>query len=118
MSLWKTAGLCIGALSAGIAVAAAVATGQPSQLGALANNEGILVNIKTFNIVKGTAKGEPSALLVKSGAKQVAEGAVIFRTGDKLYIIDGDPAGRPQGMNPSDPMPTTIDGFNSLFENF
>jgi hypothetical protein len=26
------------------------------------------------------------------GGKEVANGAVIFRSGDKLYIVDGKPA--------------------------
>jgi hypothetical protein len=63
----------------------------PSALGSLANNEGIYVNTKNFKIAEGTAKGEPAERLKKSGAKQVADGAIIFRSGNKLYIVDGKP---------------------------
>ena len=58
----------------------------------LASNEGILVDMKEFKIHKGTAKGDPAAQLEKAGAKEVTEGAIIFRSGDKLYIVDGKPA--------------------------
>ena len=94
------------------------AVSQPSGLGKLASEEGILVDVKNFQINKGKAKNEPSAMLVKYGAKQVNDGAIIFRSADKLYIIDGDPRGMPQAINPGEPLPTTIDGFNRLFENF
>jgi len=109
---------------AAIGISAALATfamsaSQQASIGDLSDNEGILVDVKSFKIVKGKAKsGDPSGQLVKLGARQVADGAIVFRTGDKLYIADGRPAGMPQAMNPSDPMPTTIDGFNQLFENF
>jgi hypothetical protein len=63
----------------------------PSTLAQLASNEGIFVDMKEFKINKGMAKGDPQAQLVKSGAREVSEGAIIFRSGDKLYIVDGRP---------------------------
>jgi len=64
---------------------------EPAPLGALASNEGIYVNVQDFKIAKGTAKGEPSTELSKAGAREVADGAIIFRSGNKLYIVDGRP---------------------------
>jgi hypothetical protein len=64
----------------------------PSAVGQLASNEGLYVDVKEFKINKGTAKGDPSAQIVKSGAREVSEGAIIFRSGGKLYIVDGRPA--------------------------
>ena len=64
---------------------------SPSALGSLGSSEGIYVDTKNFKIAEGKAKGDPAAQLAKSGAKQVAEGAIIFRSGDKLYIVDGRP---------------------------
>lgn len=119
MSPRRTALLTIASIGAAAIIAGlAVAATQPSAIGDLGNNEGLLVDIKTFKIMKGKAKHDPSAQLVKMGAREVEAGAVVFRSGDKLYIADGVPAGGPQAMNPGDPMPTTIDGFNRLFENF
>jgi hypothetical protein len=64
---------------------------DPNSLGALASNEGIYVDMKNFKINKGVAKSDPATELKKSGAREVADGAIIFRSGDKLYIIDGRP---------------------------
>jgi hypothetical protein len=62
---------------------------EPSPLGNLANNEGIYVDKGQFRIAKGAAKGDPATHIQKSGAREVADGAIIFRSGDKLYIVDG-----------------------------
>jgi hypothetical protein len=64
----------------------------PSAVGQLASNEGIYVDVNEFKINKGTAKGDPAAQIAKSGAREVSEGAIIFRSGGKLYIVDGRPA--------------------------
>jgi hypothetical protein len=63
----------------------------PNTLGSLADNQGLYVDTKNFKIAEGAAKGDPAAALKKAGAKQVADGAIIFRSGDKLYIVDGKP---------------------------
>ena len=65
---------------------------SPNALGQLASNEGIHVDVKEFKITKGTAKGDATAQVSKLGAKEVADGAIIFRYGDKLYIVDRKPA--------------------------
>jgi hypothetical protein len=62
-----------------------------SPVGQLASNEGIYVDVKEFKINKGAAKGDSAAQIAKSGAKEVTEGAIIFRSGGKLYIVDGTP---------------------------
>jgi len=86
------------ALGAAIGFAAstsmlAVSAQERAQLGALKVSEGIYVDPKTFNIVKGTAKTDPAAQLMKLGAQEVKSGAIIVRAGDKLYLVDTDPAG-------------------------
>jgi hypothetical protein len=68
--------------------------GEPSALGALASNEGIFVDVKEFKIAKGAAKGDANDQIAKSGAREVTDGAVIFRSGNKLYIADGKPASK------------------------
>jgi hypothetical protein len=103
-----------------IAVAAAGVSGfalgsaQLEQIGSLSDNEGIVVDLKTFKIAKGSASGDPAAGLVMLNAKQVAAGAIVFRTGDSLYIIDAQPGETPQMMRGDWP-PQTIDDFNSIF---
>ena len=58
----------------------------PGQLG---NNEAIVVDLKGFNIAKAGAKGDTSSHIDKLHAREVSAGAIIFRSGDKLYIVDG-----------------------------
>jgi hypothetical protein len=65
---------------------------QRAQLGALNVSEGIYVDRKSFGIVKGATKVDPTAQIVKLGAKEVKDGAIIFRAGDKLYLVDADPS--------------------------
>ncbi|MGE0849657.1 MAG: hypothetical protein AB7O44_08545 [Hyphomicrobiaceae bacterium] len=61
---------------------------------ALGNNQGVYVDKGTFKLALGAAQGsDPVALIAKMGGKEVANGAVIFRSGDKLYILDGKPLG-------------------------
>lgn len=60
-------------------------------VGQLASNEGIYVDVKDFKIAKGMAKGDPSAQITKMGARKVSDGAIIFRSGDDLYIVDSKP---------------------------
>src|ERR1700730_8628681 len=76
------------------------ASAQQSQdvIGQLSNTEGIFVDGKTFNIARGKAKGDPAAQIAKLGAKEVGPGAIIFRYGDKLYLVEGTPAPAPQAM--------------------
>jgi hypothetical protein len=67
-------------------------------IGALADNEGVFVDGKTFQIARGKAKGDPGAQIAKLGAKQVRPGAIIFRYRDKLYMVEGQPEAAPQAM--------------------
>jgi hypothetical protein len=62
---------------------------QNSTLGQLGNNEAVVVDLKSFNIAKAGAKGDTAQHIDKLKAREVGEGAVIFRNGDKLYIVDG-----------------------------
>jgi len=104
MTLWSAAALSIFAGASSLAVAQgpfqnsplmrsmsnywAPNTQQP-MLGQLANNEAVIVDLKSFNIAKAGAKGDTSSHIDKLKAREVSEGAVIFRSGDKLYIVDG-----------------------------
>ena len=63
----------------------------PNAVGQLASDEGVYVNAKAFKINKGTAKGDPAEQIKKAGAREVSDGAIIFRSGEKLYIVDGKP---------------------------
>ena len=57
-------------------------------------NEGVLVDPTSFAVMKGVAKSDPAAKISKFGAREVSNGAVIFRVGDKLYLADANPANK------------------------
>ena len=69
-------------------------TATPSAVGQLANHEGIYVDMKEFKIAKGAAKNDAAvqAQIAKLGAREVKDGAIIFRSGDKLYLVDRHPS--------------------------
>jgi hypothetical protein len=66
---------------------------RAQQLGALDASQGVYVDPKTFKIMKGSAKTDPTPQITKLGAQEVKAGAIIFRAGDKLYLVDTDPNG-------------------------
>jgi hypothetical protein len=108
MSLSK--GTFIGLATIGlVASAATLAIAQaPSQdvISKLDNNQGIFVDKNSFDVVKGNAKTDnPLPTLTKRGAREVSAGAIIFRSGDKLYIVDGTP--------PADAPPQAMKDFQS-----
>jgi hypothetical protein len=67
-------------------------------IGELAAGEAILVDGKTFKIARGKAKSDPDNLIARLGAKEIGPGTIIFRSGDKLYIVGGASGPTPQAM--------------------
>ncbi|MBV8747391.1 MAG: hypothetical protein JO134_20360, partial [Xanthobacteraceae bacterium] len=101
MSPYKSCMLIAGVASVGLlaGLGAPALAQQPQDLiGKLGNNEGVFVDGKTFDIARGAAKGDASAAIAKLGAKEVGPGAIIFRSGDKLYMVEGRPDASPQAM--------------------
>ena len=101
MHLSKPALSALGIASIGLfaSVGQSASARQPHDIiGKLSNNEGIFVDGKTFDIARGNAKGDPAAQIAKLGANQVGPGAIIFRYGDKLYMVEGTPDAAPQAM--------------------
>ena len=95
MSLSKRTWGMLGVAMIGLLGAATLAIAQaPPQdvIGKLDNNQGILVDKQSYDVIKGNAKTDnPLATLEKMGAREVSAGAIVFRYGDKLYIVDGTP---------------------------
>ena len=81
---WAILGTGIIALSSVATLAVAQAPSQDI-ISTLDNNQGILVDKQTFDVIKGNAKTDnPLATLAKMGAREVSAGAIVFRHGDKL----------------------------------
>ena len=58
----------------------------------LGNNEGVYVDRSTFKLHMGRPKGDPASEITRTGAKEVSQGAIIFRSEGKLYIVDAKPS--------------------------
>src|SRR5215468_8838313 len=71
---------------------ASVVVAQAQDALSIANNDSIYIDGNTFKVSPGKAKGDPSAQIKKSGARELGPGAIIFRSADKLYIIEASAA--------------------------
>lgn len=56
--------------------------------GVIANNESIFVDGRTFKVIPGKATGDAAAQVKRLTAREMGPGALIFRSGDKLFIVD------------------------------
>ena len=66
----------------------------------LTNHEGVFLDAKSGKIAKAKAKNEDWIQIAKPKAIELGEGAIIFRWGDKLYLIEGNPDTPIQTMKP------------------
>src|SRR5689334_3324391 len=72
-----------------VSIAAAATAQAQNNLGNISNNESIFIDGKTFEILGGKAKGDIAAQIKNLGARELGGGAIIFRSGDKLYLLGG-----------------------------
>jgi hypothetical protein len=55
---------------------------------AIANNESIFIDGKALTVTNGTSRNDVTAQIARLGAHDIGPGAIIFRSNDKLYIVD------------------------------
>jgi hypothetical protein len=82
--------LFCGAAALGLA-SFAWAQGSSQVIGDLADNEGLYVDLKEFKIHKGRVGAKAAGQLGMVDAREVSEGAIIVRSGGKLYLVDTKP---------------------------
>ena len=65
------------------------ALAQPGALasGTIANNDSIFIDGKNFTVTPGRAKADASMQIGSLGARDLGPGAIVFRSGEKLYIV-------------------------------
>ncbi len=80
------AGLALAALAAAPALAQSQDAGRP-----LGKGESLVIDGRTFSVTRGPASKDPANPTAQRGARPLGAGAVIFRSGDALYIRDGAP---------------------------
>jgi hypothetical protein len=100
------------AAALGVALAGSAAFGaawRQHALGSLSENESIVIDGKTFAIHGERAKGDAVSRIKALGARELDGGAIVFRSGGKLYVAGSDqllpPKGRIQVVyeEPKDP---------------
>jgi hypothetical protein len=62
---------------------------QPKDALSIANDDSVFIDAKTFKIVPGSAGRNVSALIKKLDARDLGPGAIVFRSGGKLYMVAG-----------------------------
>jgi hypothetical protein len=55
--------------------------------GTIANNDSIFIDGKNFTITSGRAKRDAAMQIQTLGARDLGPGAIVFRSGEKLYIV-------------------------------
>jgi hypothetical protein len=108
MSVSKSAWLAIGVVAGFAAGAASFAIAEATNkevLTTLDSNQGILVDKNNFNVIKGTSSGDALAAMAKLNPREVSAAAIVFRHGDKIYMVDGTP--------PADATPQAMKDFQS-----
>ena len=61
---------------------------SPQTHAIIGDNESILIDGKTFKLTVGKAKSDSSTPIRVLGARELGPGALVFRSGEKLYIVD------------------------------
>src|SRR5258708_9625201 len=76
-------------MSAAVGVATfATAHAQQSVL-AIPDNDSVYIDAKSFQVVPGKAKSDAGAQIKDLAARELGPGAIIIRSGNKLYIAEG-----------------------------
>jgi hypothetical protein len=63
-----------------------IATGEAQTGLNIADNDSVYVDGKTFQVIPGKAKGDTAAQIKSLFARDLGPGAIIMRSGNKLYI--------------------------------
>jgi len=80
----------VAAVAISLAAGAATLDAAHAQntLGNISNNGSIFIDGKTFEVLGGKSKDDVAAQIKALGARELGS-AIIFRSGDKLYIVGG-----------------------------
>ena len=101
----------------------ATAHAQQTAVG-IPDNDSVYVDAKSFQVVPGKGKGDAAAQIRELGARELGPGAIIIRSGNKLYIAEGQTlrgvvtayAYDPRQYNPAITGGGSI-GYNAQFAN-
>jgi hypothetical protein len=76
-------------MSAAVSVATfATAHAQQTVL-TIPDNDSVYIDAKSFQVIPGNGKGDAGAQIKDLAARELGPGAIIIRSGNKLYIAEG-----------------------------
>src|SRR5260370_9092238 len=75
-------------MSAAVSVST-FATAHAQQTILIPANDSVYVDAKSFQVVPGKGKGDAGAQIKDLAARELGPGAIIIRSGNKLYIAEG-----------------------------
>jgi hypothetical protein len=83
-----------------VAMAAAVSTVALAQgaVRTLSDNEGLFIDGKTLTVTAGRSKDDVASQLGNLSVRALGPGAIVFRSGDRLYMVDGVAVGAAQAI--------------------
>ena len=79
----------------------------------IGNNDSVFIDGKTLTITQGVSKDDVASQIAKLGAREMGPGAIVFRSGDKLYIVDVAPL-PPQALN--DPANARQQSYGGMYD--
>jgi hypothetical protein len=113
---------------AAVSLLSSVATFAPAHAQqtaiAIPDNDSVYVDAKSFQVVPGKGKSDAGAQIRDLGARELGPGAIIIRSGNKLYIAEGQTlrgvvtayAYDPRQYNPAITGGGSV-GYNAQFAN-
>src|SRR4051794_38119851 len=52
------------------------------------NNDSVYIDAQAFKVMPGKAKGDVATKIKSLGARELGQGTIVFRSSDKLYIVE------------------------------
>ena len=111
-SLTRTSTVMAATFAAMMTSVSTAALAQAPNARALGDNEAIFIDGKTLTVAPGMAKDAIGSQLANLNVRPLGPGTIVFRAGDKLYMIDGAPMGNTYAMyNPEIDRQRSYGGF-------
>src|SRR5262250_2728561 len=76
-------------ISAAVSVATLATAHAQQNVVAIPDNDSVYIDAKSFQVIPGKGKGDAAPQLRDLAARELGPGAIIIRSGNKLYIAEG-----------------------------
>jgi hypothetical protein len=76
-------------MSAAVSVATFATVHAQQTVLAIPDNDSVYIDAKSFQVIPGKGKGDAGAQIKDLTARELGPGAIIIRSGNKLYIAEG-----------------------------